>query len=153
MPLKRRSVCISASISIVLSIVTVLIWADSLGQNSDSNCDMEAFMTSPGKMVTIAAEKVSVNPKFGRHQVFGVFIIPASIPKWTPALMSVEGVGIYCSRTQRYGPAYENIVAPSGSIVMLNFVRTRTAISLFFQGKIDRLRDRKTWRYTYKLNS
>lgn len=110
-------------------------------------------MTSPGKMVTITAEKVSVNPKFGRHQVFGVFIVPASIPKWTPALMTIEGIGIYCSRIRRYGPVYENIVAPSGSIVMLDFVRTRTAISLFFQGKIDRLRDRKTWRYTYKLNS
>jgi hypothetical protein len=143
----------SAVISIVLSIATVLIWADSLGQNSDSNCDTEAFMTSSGKMVMVTAEKVSVNPKFGRHQVFGVFIIPASIPKWTPALLTVEGVGIYCSRVQRYGPAYENIVAPSGSIVMLDFVRTRTAISLFFQGKIAKLRDRKNWRYTYKLNS
>lgn len=101
----------------------------------------------------VTTEKVSVNPKFGRHQVFGVFIIPASIPPRTPALLTVEGVGIYCSRVQRYGPAYENIVAPSGSIVMLDFVRTRTAISLFFQGKIAKLRDRKTWRYTYKLNS
>ena len=148
MHLKTRS----ASISIVLSIATVLIWADSLGQNSDSTCDAEAFMTSPGKMVTIEAEKVHVNPKFGQHNVFGVFIIPASIPHWTPALMTVEGVGVYCSRIQRYGPIYKDIVAPKDSIVMLDFVRTRTAISLFFQGKINQLRDRKTWRYTYKLN-
>ena len=149
MHLKKQS----AGISILLSIATVLVWADSLGQNSDSNCDAEAFVTSPGKMVTIDAEKVSVNPKFGRHQVFGVFIIPDSIPQWTPALMTVKGVGVYCSRIQRYGPVYENIVAPSNSIVMLDFVRTRTAISLFFQGKIHRLRDRKAWRHTYKLNS
>ena len=66
--------------------------------------------------------------------------------------MTVEGVGVYCSRIQRYGLAYEGIVASKDSIVMLDFVRTRTAISLFFQGKINQLRDRKTWRYTYKLN-
>ena len=149
MPLKKRSVVIS----LVLSIATVLISADSLGQNSDSNCDAEAFITSPGKMVTIDAKKVSVNPKFGRHQVFGVFIIPDSIPQWTPALMTVKGIGVYCSRVQRYGRVYEDIVAPGDSIVMLDFVRTRIAMSLFFQGKLHKLRDRKAWRYTYKLNS
>jgi hypothetical protein len=149
---KGRSFKLYSGILTSIVIVTIaLLWAKPVVQNHDSNCDAEAFLTSPGKTVTVTAERVYVNPKTGRHQVFGVFIIPTNIKQWTPGLLSIDEVGIYCSRSTRYGPEYEGIVAPNKSIVMLDHIRTRTAIALFLQGKLNRLRDRTTWHYTYKL--
>jgi hypothetical protein len=135
------------------AIAVVLVWALPFVQHSDSNCDAEAFLTSPGKQYTVTAERVYVNPKTGRHQVFGVFVLPKSIEQWSPALLTVDDIGVYCSRVQRYNGDYDGIVAGQGSVLMLDFVRTRTAIGLFLQGKLNRIRDRTTWHYTYKLKS
>ncbi len=136
-----------------ITIAVVLVWALPFTQHSDSNCDAEAFLTSPGQQYTVTAERVYVNPKAGQHQVFGVFVLPKSIEQWSPALLTVDEIGVYCSRVQRYNGDYDGIVAPKGAVLMLDHVRTRTAIGLFLQGKLNRIRDRKTWHYTYKLPS
>jgi|JI8StandDraft_1071087.scaffolds.fasta_scaffold351739_1 hypothetical protein len=144
---RMLAVALGFAIAIVLGLTVPLV------QHSDSNCDAEAFLTSPGQIYSVTAERVYVNPKAGRHQVFGVFVVPDGVKQWEPGMLSVDAVGIYCSRVQRYGSQYEDIVAPEKSIVILDFVRTRTALGLFLQGKMNHLRDRKTWRYFYKLQS
>lgn len=140
-------------LTFIMTIAILLIWTSRLVQHGDSNCDTETFLSSPGRLYTVTADRVYVNPKTGRHQVFGVFTLPRSVEQWSPALLTIDDIGVYCYRVQRFNGDYDGIMAGKENVLMISFVRTRTAIGLFLQGKLNRIRNRTTWHYTYKLRS
>ena len=137
-------------VGFVVAIGFILLSAQPLIQNADSSCDVEQFLTSAGISETITATRVYVHPFEGRHQVFGVFIVPKVIQKRSPALLTVNPIGVYCDLISRYGPAYEDIKAPDNSFVMLDHIRTRSAWKLWFQGDLDILKNPENWQLTYK---
>ena len=137
-------------VGVIMAIVFVLLSAQPLIQNADSSCDVEHFLTSGGISETIAATRVYVHPFEGRHQVFGVFIVPKTIQKRSPALLAVNPIGVYCDKISRYGPAYEDIKAPNNSFVMLDHIRTRSAWKLWLQGDLETLKNPENWQLTYK---
>ena len=137
-------------VGVMAAIGFILLSAQPLIQNADSSCDMEQFLTSGGTSETITATRVYVHPFEGRHQVFGIFIVPKTIQKRSPALLTVNPIGVYCDKISRYGPAYEDIKAPSNSFVMLDHIRTRSAWKLWLQGNLDMLKNPENWQLTYK---
>ncbi len=137
-------------VGLILAIGFILLSAQPVIQNADSVCDVEQFLTSAGRSETITATRVYVHPFEGQHQVFGVFIVPKTVQKRSPALLSVNQIGVYCDRISRYGPAYEDIKAPDNSFVMIDHIRTRSAWKLWLQGDLDTLKNPENWQLTYK---
>ena len=135
---------------LIIAIGVILLSAQPVIQNADSICDVEHFLTSDGRSETVTATRVYVHPFEGQHQVFGAFIIPKTVQKRSPALLSVNQVGVYCDRISRYGPAYEDIKAPDNSFVMIDHIRTRSAWKLWLQGDLDTLKNPENWQLTYK---
>jgi hypothetical protein len=137
---------------LILTIAFILLTAQPIVQNSDSICDTERFLTTREKRETITATRVYVHPFQGRHQVFGVFVVPKTLHKGAHALLQVKHAGVYCDVITRYGPAYEDITAPDDRFVMIDHIRTRSAIQLWLQGKLDDLNNPNDWTLTYKIN-
>ncbi len=135
----------------IVAIAVILVTAQPVIQNADSVCDAERFLTAHETHETITAKRVYVTPFKGRHQVFGVFIVPKTLHKGAHALLAVKQVGIYCDVITRYGPAYEDIIAPDDSFIMLDHIRTRSALQLWLQGKLDQLKNPEDWQLTYRI--
>lgn len=137
-------------VGFIMAIGVIFLSAQPLIQNADSVCDVEHFLTSAGIAETVTATRVYIHPFEGRHQVFGVFIVPKTVQKRSPALLRVNQIGVYCDRISRHGPAYEDIKAPDHSFVMIDHIRTRSAWKLWLQGDLDTLKNPENWQLTYK---
>ncbi len=136
----------------MISIALILVNAEPVIQNADSICDTERFLTTEETRTTITATRVYVSPFKGQHQVFAVFIVPKTLHKGAHALLVVNHVGVYCDVITRYGPAYEDIQAPENSFIMLDHIRTRSALQLLLQGKLDSLKNPEHWHLTFKIS-
>lgn len=137
-------------LALAIAIAFLLLWANPVSQGRDSLCDVERFLAQSQNLVTVTADRASVKPWRGRHQVFGIFTIPKALPKKTSILLKVQGVGVYCSRVLHYGPAYEDLQAPIGEMIMLDHIRTRTALRALITGKLDQLRNPNNWQLVYR---
>ena len=137
-------------LSLTLAIAFLLWWANPVSQGRDSLCDVERFLAQSQDLVTVTADRTLVRPWLGRHQVFGIFTIPKALPKKTSILLKVQGVGVYCSRVLHYGPAYADLRAPIGQMIMLDHIRTRTALRALVTGQLEQLRNPNNWQLVYR---
>lgn len=118
-------------------------------QRPESACDAEAFMTSRRSKVVIHPEKVIVQPWNGQHNVYGIFMLPDSVPSKEPVLLQVKHVGTFCDEASNAGKVWGDVQAKPGHYLMIDNIRTRTALWLMLQGKLAELEQPANWALVY----
>jgi hypothetical protein len=96
---------------------------------------------------TVRATKVVFKPWYGRHHVYGVFVVPNQYTDRNySAILSIPGVQCTAWRCSRPDKHYgDHVVAESGHYLMPVHIPTRIALWLIFTAAFDRLRDPQNW--------
>ncbi|MBW4616498.1 MAG: hypothetical protein KME21_25155 [Desmonostoc vinosum HA7617-LM4] len=130
---------------VLFSLFVVIFW----WPLNDSDCNSEAFLASKTKKIQIPATKVVVQPWRGGHRVYGIFMVPNEYKQAPFFILTVKGVGNYCSKSFGYSQQLDNVFAQPGTHLVRDFVRTRVALRLIMQGLYSQLNDRQNWTLTY----
>jgi hypothetical protein len=136
----------------LIPLLAIPTFPTPLVQRPESVCDAEAFMTSKGATATIHPAAIVAHPWEGRHQVFGIFLLPEQLAS-TTVLLKVQDVGVYCDAVVYSGKRVRTVQAPPGYFLMIDNIRTRTAFRLIVQGKFNTLRNPLNWSMVYRINS
>ncbi len=133
----------------LIPILIIPLYSTEVVQRPESACDAEAFMTSSRSKVTIHPEKVIVQPWNGQHNVYGIFMLPDSVPAKELVLLQVKHVGTFCDEASNAGKVWGDVQAKPGHYLMIDNIRTRTALWLMVQGKLDELEQPANWALVY----
>jgi hypothetical protein len=137
------------SLVTALTLAAVLTVAWLLGSLSVTTCDF----SEPGKTSEFwfQAVEVVVRPWMGRHQVYGVFIIPDRLKHHGlySVTLRIEGIE---SEFLAGSPENEDIEStiPAGHYLRRAYIPTRTALWFLFTGRLGVLRVPCHWWLVYK---
>jgi hypothetical protein len=93
----------------------------------------------------IRASKIIVEPWEGRHNVYGVFVLPAGYEAKYFFAVNVDESDSYCGTVTTIDePAYGIGIKP-GERIAIGHLRTRTALWLLTKGKQDELTNPSNW--------
>jgi hypothetical protein len=135
--------------ALVVVVLTVLLTASPIGQQPDSVCDAEQWLTSRPTWETRSATWAQADLRQGRHQAYGVFALPDRVAPGTPVLLQVRGIGVYCDRAVHTGRSWQGIEAPIGHYWMQDHIRSRSAIVAILTGQGPTLQDPRNWTLSY----
>ncbi|ARV59618.1 hypothetical protein BZZ01_14140 [Nostocales cyanobacterium HT-58-2] len=131
---------------LLLSCLTILcLWFPV----DDSNCNAEAIFKSTSQKYEVSAIKVVVQPWRGEHHVYGIFIVPDKYKEPPFFVLTVKGAGSYCEKPFGTLQDIDGISAEPGTHLIRDYIRTRTALRLIFQGLYNQLKDPQNWKLTY----
>ncbi|AFZ24337.1 hypothetical protein Cylst_2098 [Cylindrospermum stagnale PCC 7417] len=135
---------------LLLSLLIITLW----WPVNDSDCNSEAFLKSKTPKFQVQATKVVVQPWLGEHQVYGIFMVPDEYKQTPFFVLSVKGFGSDCSRPYGYRQNFDDIFAEPGTHLVRDYIRTRSALQLIFQGLYFHLNDKHNWTLTFpQLNT
>ncbi|MBE9028224.1 hypothetical protein IQ266_00455 [filamentous cyanobacterium LEGE 11480] len=89
--------------------------------------------------------KVVVEPWEGRHNVYGVFVIPKGHRSDRFVTITFDDRQTYCGSIVPVDPSWVNMKVQPGQQVVLGLLRTRTAIWLLTNGKKSQLEQPASW--------
>jgi len=133
-----------ASAGIALVLAGTIAWL--VNKPPTTNCGAEAPADS--KIHTIRPTKVVVEPWQGRHQVYGIFMVPNRYKDDSrySATMSVQGFdGVFTPGRSPENEHAEDVVAEPGHYVKRGYVPTRVALWFLFTGRFGDLRAPCHW--------
>ena len=112
-----------------------------------SKCPHEALVASDCTSHQVQPHKVIVKPWRGRHQVYGIFVLPPGYKASNSFMVTVQGASTYCGGKPFAvaGNVFEGVYAKPGERIVVGHFRTRTATWLIAQGKIDQLKQQRNW--------
>ena len=112
-----------------------------------SQCPRQALVATDTSSSRIHPQKVVVRPWKGRHQVYGIFLIPNEYQANNTVVVSIEGVSTYCGGKPVLiaGNEFQGVHARSGERIVTAYFRTRTASWLIAQGKVGQLKQPHNW--------
>lgn len=96
---------------LLFSLIIVTLW----WPINDADCNSKAFLASKNPKFSIQASQIVVQPWRGEHQVYGIFMVPNEYKRSPFFVLSVKGVGSYCSRPFGYNKNYDDVVAEPGT--------------------------------------
>ncbi len=91
---------------------------------------------------TIAPSKIVVQPWKGRHHVYAEFQVPAGKFVSDRAKVTLDSVGEFCGGVSEASVLEAD---PLGQTTAIARIRTRTALWLMLNGKLDDLKVAKNW--------
>jgi hypothetical protein len=116
---------------------------ESATQTSDA---AGSAITAPQELTqTIHPAKVLVRPWDGRHQVYGVFVLPAGYHANEFFQVSLKDTGSYCGGVSLITTSDYGVSVQPGERIALGLLRTRTSMWLIAQGKRDQLKQPGNW--------
>ncbi|PSB20138.1 hypothetical protein C7B65_08785 [Phormidesmis priestleyi ULC007] len=93
----------------------------------------------------IHASKIIVEPWEGRHNVYGIFVLPSGYQANHFFAVSVDESNLYCGGVKMLDqPAYGVSIQP-GERIAIGHLRTRTALWLLTKGKQEELEQPSNW--------
>ncbi|MBD2594916.1 hypothetical protein H6G74_11320 [Nostoc spongiaeforme FACHB-130] len=131
-------------ILLVSILIVTLFWPV-----HNSQCNSEAFLKSNKQKLQITASQVVVQPWRGEHHVYGIFMVPDEYKQAPFFVLSVQGVGNYCSKPFGYSQNYDDVFAQPGTHLIRYYLRTRLALRLIVQGLYLQLNDQQNWVLIY----
>jgi hypothetical protein len=90
--------------------------------------------------------KIVIKPWKGRHNVHGIFILPAEDQSPKLLVLRIAGAGTFCGGAHNIGTSFEGIQAKPGYYLLRTNLRTRTSIWLIARGFANQLNDSHNWR-------
>ncbi|MGI0493530.1 hypothetical protein ACN4EG_17240 [Alkalinema pantanalense CENA528] len=142
----RKSIRFTIGFLLGLGIVCE---AQPIVQRPESACDAEALLTSQQPLVEIRPETVIMKPWQGKHQVYGIFMLPKVVQAREPAILKVKHIGVYCDVVNRSGSKREGVIAKPNHFLMVDHIHTRTAFWFLLLGKADLIQNPDNWTLIY----
>lgn len=90
--------------------------------------------------------QVVIKPWNGRHNVYGIFMLPLEDKSVKRLVVHIQGAGTYCGGAERVGTSFEGIQAKPGYYLVKACLRTRTSTLLIVRGFGEQLKDVRNWR-------
>lgn len=138
---------------VLLTTVGIISLTHFLEAPLEDWCTTANYLPSNRPTTSVHAVKVVVNPLHGRHQAYGIFMVPREkcfLGK--PVVLTVIGAGHYCEVAGSFGKEvrhFQGVDAPPGYYLTRHYIRTRTTLWLTTQGYLDRLKQHHNWTLTY----
>ncbi|MFN6567818.1 hypothetical protein [Dendronalium sp. ChiSLP03b] len=136
----------------VLSLVGVLGFSyisDIVERSPTVSCRRWGFISSKEGKYYSYPEKIVVEPWRGRHQVYGIFMIPDGYRSDHFVTLKIPGERTYCGLLLSVSSFNEGIHAKPGYYLLRGYFNTRVAIELILKGKGDQLEQPSNWRLGY----
>ncbi|MBD2387738.1 hypothetical protein [Cylindrospermum sp. FACHB-282] len=112
-------------------------------------CGKWGFVVSKSKKYYITPEKIVIEPWRGRHQVYGIFMIPDGYIRDHLVTIEIPEKPTYCGILLFPSNTYGGIYAKPGHYLMKGYLQTRTTLELIFEGKINQLKQPSNWKLGY----
>jgi len=112
-----------------------------------SRCPQEALVVKNTNNGRIHPQKVVVRPWKGRHQVYGVFVLPNEYQANNAVVVNIEGISTYCGGKPipKVKDEFQGVYAQPGERIVVAYFRTRTASWLIAQGRMEELKQPRNW--------
>ncbi|NEU74912.1 hypothetical protein PI95_020720 [Hassallia byssoidea VB512170] len=133
----------------LLSLSFITLWMPL----NDTACNAEPFLTSKRQKFQVYASKVIVEPWLGEHHVYAIFMVPDKYKESPFFILTVKHVGSFCEKPFGNSQYYDDILAEPGTHLIRDYIRTRLALRLIFQGKYFQLHDKYNWSLTYPADN
>ncbi|MEC4818821.1 MAG: hypothetical protein SAK29_36935 [Scytonema sp. PMC 1069.18] len=137
-----------------LTLVIILSWAHITQLPDAFTCQKTNVIRAKNDRYYVHPEKITVEPWYGEHNVYAIFMIPGGyINDWL-FTVTIKGAGTYCGVLAFGGTTVaEGVVAKPGHYLMKALFPTRAALWLISQGKLDELKQPSQWTVGYgKIN-
>ena len=137
-------------IALMLTLIAVVLAAPRSDRflvkpSTLSWCPAGAIAVSDPLTEKIHPSKIIVEPWEGRHNVYGIFVLPAGYEAKRFFAVRVDGLSSYCGIvTLLDQPAYGVGIQP-GERIAIGHLRTRTALWLLTKGKQEELKEPANW--------
>lgn len=106
----------------------------------------EEVLSRLDEVKTQVPDKIVMKPWNGRHNVYGIFMLPIEDNSSKRLVISIPGAGNYCGGTHNVGTSFEGIQAKPGYYLVKACLRTRTSTLLIVRGFGEQLKDVRNWR-------
>jgi len=117
-------------------------------------CQDESFLDPDQYVFRISPLVTVIQPWLGRHNVYGVFILPDEHQLAYPILLSVKGAGQYRKEANMVKINVDRDErVPSHCYVLRVHLRTRVTLLMMLRGLSDQLRDPKNWTLSYQTKT
>ncbi|MBD2450155.1 hypothetical protein H6G76_23935 [Nostoc sp. FACHB-152] len=130
---------------VLFSMLIITLWWPVNG----SQCNWKAFLASTTQKFSVQASQIVVQPWFGEHHVYGIFMVPDEYQQTPFFVLTVPGGDSYCSKPFGYSQNYNDVFAEPGTHLIRYYLRTRIALRLMLQGLYFQLNDKQNWTLTY----
>jgi len=125
-----------------------------LAQLFNPQCQSTSFLDTNQDVFYAFPLTIVVQPWLGRHQVYGVFILPNEHQLNYPILLTVKQAGQY--RKEAYMVKVNvdrDYPVPSDHYVLRVHLRTRVAVFMLVRGLSSELRNALNWKISYTLKN
>ncbi|MBD0264407.1 MAG: hypothetical protein ICV85_18200 [Tolypothrix sp. T3-bin4] len=134
----------------ILSLSFITLWMPL----KDTTCNAaEPFLTSKTPKFQVHASKVIVEPWLGEHHVYAIFMVPDKYKEAPFFILTVKDVGSFCKKPFGNSEYYDDVLAEPGTHLIRDYIRTRLALRLIFQGLYFKLNDKYNWSLTYPADN
>jgi hypothetical protein len=140
------------SVGVVLLYIGTAAWLTATPVTN--HCQSEG--TSDSKLFRAHPVKVAVRPWLGRHQVFGIFMVPLryrSGKRYSGTISVQSFTGEFRPDQQPEAQRVEDVVVEPGSYLIRGYVPTRTALWFLFTGQLGDLRSPCNWTLEFSERS
>lgn len=114
-------------------------------------CRDTSFLNSQKEIFQVHPITVCVKPWQGRHNVYGIFMLPNEHKIRYPVMITVKEAGSYRKEAYMVKENIEEYPAPPGYYLLRVCLKTRVAIGMIFRGLYYQLKDPLNWIFTYTL--
>jgi hypothetical protein len=111
-----------------------------------SRCPQDVLSKLDQVLTQATPCKIVVKPWNGRHNVYGVFMLPVENQSGKMLVVHIPGVRTFCGATERVGTSFEGIQAKPGYYLVKAYLRTRISTWLIVRGLGKQLKDIRNWR-------
>ncbi|WP_174764050.1 MULTISPECIES: hypothetical protein [unclassified Anabaena] len=131
--------------TLVVIIGVVKFW----NKLPDYPCENGGFMVSQTTQSYLHPEKVVVRPWLGQHHVYAVFMLPNNYVYDRLITINLPVNKKFCGITINPSQTIDEINAKPGHYLVKGYLQTRTALRLISTGKINDLKQIKSWQLGY----
>ncbi|MCF4969256.1 hypothetical protein [Nostoc sp. CMAA1605] len=115
------------------------------------NCHAKwGFINTVNNKYYTEAEKITIRPWRGQHNVYAIFMIPKSYQYEYLFRLHLPSEQTYCGVIHRtHQSVVDGVVAKPGYYLLKGYLNTRIALNLMIQGKLNQLKQSHNWELGY----
>ncbi len=105
----------------------------------------ESAIDASNSTEKIRASKIIVEPWEGRHNVYGIFVLPAGYESKDYFAVNLDGSTTYCGGVTMLNYSVHGVNIKPGERIAIGHLKTRTALWLLTKGKQEELTQPNNW--------
>ncbi|MFM5891665.1 MAG: hypothetical protein ACKPFD_11860 [Dolichospermum sp.] len=127
------------------TLVSMIGFSKFLGKVPTVPCENWGFVSFKTAKSYIYPEKVIVNPWFGQHKIYAIFIVPNGHLYDNFITINLGNNHIFCGDVSRLPYNQDGVIAKPGYDLAKGYLHTRTGIKFILAGKINEIRKASNW--------